>query len=175
MSAILLSDKAWGIYGSLLFVFCLLLILAGAFFWLLLGGKCVLEGARLIPPRTWRRVDAVVERVNIIRDADSNDYVRIHYRFEAGRPGAESEIYRGSATDHGPWPWTQDRKVLADQHRAAGKMEIWYAEESPSIQYRSRPHPAWHSTKGLLAVALGLLILLAPVYLLKLARLGLGP
>lgn len=156
-----MSERFWSsafALGAFLLVGALLLGL------LALGAGLVYQGARLLPRRTWRQVDAQVERVEVDDEGAEGYYCQAHYKFTV--PGA-ARSYAGFLILKARF----QSRFLADLHasdiRAAGTIPIWYAEGAPTLNYPSRPQTAWQVVKGLILVAGGLLILGSPLLLLR--------
>ena len=79
----------WFWFGVLLFIAML-----GSFGMLVL--RLFQAGASLILLRTWCRVQARVERVEIVKDSEAiHDWLRIHYEFNLDGPPAAPRICSG--------------------------------------------------------------------------------
>jgi hypothetical protein len=133
----------------------------------------VWKGLRLMLPRTWRQVQARLERADIQHDMDAGWYVAVHYQFALDRPGAVTEPCSGSMIDNSSYSTKSEAQERAFAYRAQGTLDVWYAEELPSLQYQSRPYWAWEATKGLGMIAIGLFVGTSPVLILKPTWLGL--
>jgi len=165
-----LSDRTWGLFWGL---FSGLLVIALVATVLAITLKLLHAGAQLIPRRTWRRVEARVERAEVVRNHRTLDHVRIHYSFYAERSGAATELCSGSVVDSGDFFPRGDLQARAARYRAVGTIPIWYAEELPDLQYRSRPLAIWQATKGLLVMGGGVMCVVFLIFLVKPAWFGL--
>lgn len=152
-----MSERAWGL---LLLLVCLLLVVAWFGGMVAIGAGLLRAGARLIPRRTWREAAARVDRVAVYHSGGSPLMgVEIHYTFTLERPGAPPQPCSGRIIPNEAFDRKEEAESRAIAYRTPGTIKIWYAEECPTLQYLARPRGAWQASKGLLLIALAVLLL----------------